>query len=53
MPDVERGSEATGSCVFCSIVDRTVASEILFEDDDSLAFLDIAPAVPGHTSSFR
>lgn len=36
-------------CLFCDIVAGTVPAEIVFEDDTSMAFLDIRPIFPGHT----
>lgn len=35
--------------VFAKIVRREIPAEIVYEDDDTLAFLDAKPAVPGHT----
>jgi histidine triad (HIT) family protein len=35
--------------VFMKIIRREIPAEILYEDDDTLAFLDNAPNVPGHT----
>ncbi len=35
-------------CVFCKIVTGEVPCFKLFEDDDTLAFMDINPANPGH-----
>lgn len=37
------------SCIFCSIRDGTVRSWLVYEDEAAIAFLDIAPATPGHT----
>jgi histidine triad (HIT) family protein len=37
------------SCVFCDIVAGAVPARVVYEDDKTLAFLDIAPAAPGHT----
>jgi histidine triad (HIT) family protein len=37
------------SCTFCGIVAGTVPARVVYEDDKTLAFLDIAPAAPGHT----
>ena len=37
-----------GQCTFCQIVDRTVESAVVFEDEFSLAFLDHRPIFPGH-----
>ena len=35
-------------CLFCKIADKTIASQIVFEDEDLLAFNDIAPQAPVH-----
>jgi histidine triad (HIT) family protein len=35
--------------IFTKIIKREIPAEILYEDDDTLAFLDIAPVSPGHT----
>lgn len=37
------------SCVFCEIVVGRVPSVRIFEDEATLAFLDIAPIIRGHT----
>jgi histidine triad (HIT) family protein len=36
-------------CLFCKIVKNEIPSFKVYEDDDVLAFLDIAPVNPGHT----
>ena len=36
-------------CIFCQIVDNKIPSQILFENDTNLAFLDIFPISNGHT----
>lgn len=36
-------------CIFCSIVAGDIPATIVYEDEDVLAFMDIAPANPGHT----
>ena len=36
-------------CTFCAIVGGDQAADIVFEDETSLAFLDIRPVFPGHT----
>ncbi|MFW9829783.1 MAG: HIT family protein [Candidatus Thorarchaeota archaeon] len=36
-------------CIFCKIVDRKIPSKIVFENNHSLAFLDISPISKGHT----
>lgn len=35
--------------VFAKIIRREIPATIVYEDDDTLAFLDIAPNNPGHT----
>jgi len=35
-------------CVFCNIVDKTIESEIVFEDDDLVVIKDILPKAPVH-----
>lgn len=37
------------TCLFCSIVSRAEGAEIVHEDANTLAFLDIRPLFPGHT----
>lgn len=37
------------SCVFCRIIEGSIPSTRIYEDDQSLAFLDIGPVAPGHT----
>ena len=36
-------------CIFCDIVRGDLDAEIVFEDDDCVAFLDHRPLFPGHT----
>jgi len=36
-------------CVFCAIVDGRIPSHKVYEDERTLAFLDIHPSAPGHT----
>jgi histidine triad (HIT) family protein len=35
--------------VFSKIIRREIPAEIVYEDDDTIAFLDIQPNAPGHT----
>ncbi len=35
--------------IFSKIIRREVPADIVYEDDDTLAFLDIKPVAPGHT----
>ena len=36
-------------CIFCKIIRGEIPCAKLFENEDVIAFLDIAPARPGHT----
>ena len=36
-------------CIFCEIVEKKLSSRIIFEDAFTMAFLDIADDVDGHT----
>jgi histidine triad (HIT) family protein len=36
------------NCIFCKIAARQIPSEIIYEDEDLLAFNDINPAAPVH-----
>ena len=35
-------------CLFCGIVERKISAEIVFENDDLLAFRDVNPQAPTH-----
>jgi histidine triad (HIT) family protein len=35
-------------CIFCAIIEGQAPAEVLFEDKETLAFMDINPANPGH-----
>jgi histidine triad (HIT) family protein len=35
--------------IFMKIIDREIPADIIYEDDATLAFLDVAPVAPGHT----
>lgn len=37
-----------GPCIFCAIAAGEVPAQIVFEDADSIAFLDSHPLFPGH-----
>ena len=37
------------ACIFCDIINKTVSSYIIFEDDAHIAFLDKYPISIGHT----
>lgn len=36
-------------CIFCKIVKKEIPADIIFEDKQVVAFLDINPVNPGHT----
>ena len=36
-------------CIFCKIADREIPSQIIFENELDIAFLDIFPISEGHT----
>jgi len=38
----------TKHCIFCKIIKKEVPSNIVYEDDQVLAFKDIHPAAPTH-----
>ncbi len=40
--------KSVDSCIFCKIIRKEIPAEIVYEDADFLAFLDIHPQSPGH-----
>lgn len=36
-------------CIFCKIVNKEIPSDIVYEDDSVVAFLDLHPVSRGHT----
>lgn len=36
------------NCLFCKIINREIPADIVFEDDDVIAFNDISPMAPTH-----
>ena len=36
-------------CIFCKIVSKEIPAKILYEDDDTISFLDAFPVAKGHT----
>ena len=36
-------------CIFCDIIEGRAPADVVFEDEETLAFMDINPASPGHT----
>ncbi len=35
-------------CLFCKIISKEISAEIIYEDDDAVAVLDVHPRAPGH-----
>ena len=38
-----------GDCIFCKIINKEIPTDIIYENDKVLAFLDISPVSLGHT----
>ncbi len=36
-------------CIFCKIIKKEIPTEIIYEDNNAIAFLDINPKTKGHT----
>ncbi|MDD5253770.1 MAG: HIT family protein [Candidatus Nanoarchaeia archaeon] len=36
-------------CIFCKIIKKEIPASVVYEDKNTLAFLDINPVNPGHT----
>ena len=36
-------------CIFCKIISKEIPAKILYEDNDSISFLDAFPVANGHT----
>jgi len=36
-------------CIFCKIITKDIPAKILYEDDDTISFLDAFPVTKGHT----
>lgn len=37
------------NCIFCKIVKKEIPADVVFEDENTLAFLDISPVNIGHS----
>lgn len=35
-------------CLFCKIIDKSIPADVVFEDEQVVAFRDIAPQAPSH-----
>ena len=36
-------------CIFCKIISKEIPAKILYEDEDTISFLDAFPVTKGHT----
>jgi len=36
-------------CIFCKIVNGEIKTDLVYDDDNFIGFLDISPKAPGHT----
>lgn len=36
------------TCIFCDIINKKILADIVFEDDEIIAFRDVAPQAPVH-----
>ncbi len=36
------------NCIFCKIISKQIKSNVVYEDDETVAFLDNDPLFPGH-----
>ena len=36
-------------CIFCKIVNKEIPSDVIFEDEEVMAILDVNPLTKGHT----
>jgi len=46
---MSKGNVSNLNCVFCDIIQRTVPSQVIYEDDQFMAILDKYPISKGHT----
>lgn len=44
----EKGKEMAGDCIFCKIAGGQIPADIVYEDDEIVAFRDINPSAPTH-----
>ena len=38
----------SSDCIFCKIAGGKIPAEVIYENDDCVVFLDVAPLFPGH-----
>lgn len=44
----ERGEDMSNECIFCKIIDGSIPSKKVYEDEMVLAFHDVTPVAPIH-----
>lgn len=49
MPSQDANQRNTTDCIFCRIVHQEVEASVVYEDEGTIAFLDINPIAAGHT----
>ena len=47
--NIESENSDGAGCIFCKIAKKEIPANVVYEDDNFLAFLDIRPLSPGHT----
>jgi histidine triad (HIT) family protein len=45
---MDASAHSPDSCIFCAIVSGRAPADVVYEDEHTLAFMDINPAVRGH-----
>jgi len=35
-------------CIFCKLVKKEIPSLVVYEDDDTISFMELTPSAPGH-----
>lgn len=38
----------SSNCIFCALINKSLPAEIIYEDEHTLAFMDVFPMRPGH-----
>jgi len=45
---IGKGNACMDNCIFCKIAGKELSSEVVYENDEVLAFRDVAPVAPVH-----
>lgn len=48
MNEIMKGSAEMGNCIFCQIIEGSIPSAKIYEDEHVYAFMDIMPVTKGH-----